>query len=87
MNAPLIVERTFPVAAERLWTALTDSQEMKQWYLNLPGFKAVVGYEFEFMTGKTKDTEFKHLCRITEVVPDKKISYTWRYDGFAGNYW
>lgn len=85
MNTPVIVERTFPVAAERLWRALTDGQEMKQWYFNLPDFRPVVGYEFEFTAGKTKENQFRHLCRVTEVVPDKKIAYTWRYDGYEGN--
>jgi uncharacterized protein YndB with AHSA1/START domain len=25
------------------------------------------------------------LCKVTEVVPHKKLTYSWRYDGFAGN--
>jgi uncharacterized protein YndB with AHSA1/START domain len=26
-----------------------------------------------------------HLCKITEVVIGKKLSYSWRYDGYEGN--
>lgn len=85
MNTPIIVERIFSVTPERLWKALTDKNEMKQWYFDLPEFKPVVGCEFTFMGGKTKDNQFKHLCRITEIVPNKKIAYTWRYDGYEGN--
>ena len=25
-----------------------------------------------------------HLCRVTEVVAQKKISYTWKYEGYEG---
>ena len=85
MNKPVIVERVFPVSSARMWKALTDKNEMKQWYFDLPEFKAVVGFEFTFMAGEDADHQFKHLCRITEAVPNKKIAYTWQYDGLAGN--
>lgn len=26
-----------------------------------------------------------HLCEITEVVPEKKLTYSWRYEGYSGN--
>jgi hypothetical protein len=25
------------------------------------------------------------LCEITEIIPEKKLAYTWKYDGFAGS--
>ncbi len=28
---------------------------------------------------------YLHLCKITEVIPGKKLSYSWRYDGYPGN--
>lgn len=85
MNTPIIVERVFSVSQERLWRALTDKNEMKQWYFDLPEFIPIVGFEFTFMGGKDADHQFKHLCRITEIMPNRKIAYTWRYDGYEGN--
>ena len=29
--------------------------------------------------------KYHHLCKITEVIPQKKIAYTWRYKGESGN--
>lgn len=26
-----------------------------------------------------------HLCVVTQVVENKKLAYTWRYDGYEGN--
>ncbi|MEO5984859.1 MAG: SRPBCC domain-containing protein [Ferruginibacter sp.] len=28
--------------------------------------------------------QYVHLCEVTQVVPGKKITYSWRYDGYAG---
>jgi uncharacterized protein YndB with AHSA1/START domain len=57
---------------------------MRSWYFELPEFKPEVGFEFEF-TVEHKGTKFRHLCRVTEVIPPRKIAYTWRYDGHEGD--
>ena len=56
---------------------------MKQWYFDLVEFKHEVGFEFEFYAGDEKK-KWLHLCKITEVVIGKKLTYSWRYDGYAG---
>jgi uncharacterized protein YndB with AHSA1/START domain len=81
MNAePIIVEKTFHAPVEKLWQALTDNGQMKQWYFQLEEFKPEVGFKFQFEGGDEKQT-FLHLCRITEVIPKKKLSHTWQYEG------
>jgi uncharacterized protein YndB with AHSA1/START domain len=57
---------------------------MKQWYFDLPEFKPEVGFSFDFMGGPDHK-QYKHLCTITEVVPGKKLTYSWRYEGYEGN--
>jgi uncharacterized protein YndB with AHSA1/START domain len=83
-NRVIVLERLFNVPAKRLWKALTDSKEMKAWYFDLPGFKAEVGFQFQFTGGHDDGIQYLHLCEVTEVVPDKKLTYSWRYDGYAG---
>jgi len=56
---------------------------MKQWYFKLPEFKPVVGFEFQFEGGPPEKT-YLHFCKITEVVAGKKITYSWRFDGYEG---
>lgn len=83
---PLVVERTYDNASvKKVWQALTDPEKVRQWYFDIPGFKAEVGFEFEFTAGETGGKQYRHLCRITEVIPEKKLAYTWRYDGYPGN--
>jgi uncharacterized protein YndB with AHSA1/START domain len=81
---PIIVERTFDAPVGRVWTTLTDVNEMRQWYFDLKEFKPQVGFEFEFIV-EHEGNSYHHLCRVTEVVPQKKIAYSWRYKGEPGD--
>ena len=80
----VVIERTFNAPAARVWKALTDVDQMREWYFDLKEFKAQVGFEFEFIV-EHEGNSYYHLCRVTEVVPQKKIAYTWRYKGEPGN--
>lgn len=81
---PLVIERTFDAPAATVWQALTDPQTMKQWYFDLPDFKAQVGYEFRFMGGRDEAHQYLHICVVTEVIERQKLTYSWRYDGYEG---
>jgi len=83
-NEPLVIERTFNASAARVWRALTNKDEMKQWYFDLKEFKPEVGFEFEF-TVEHEGMKYHHLCKITDVIPQKKLAYTWRYKGHEGD--
>ena len=80
----VIVERTFNAPVARVWKALTDVEEMRRWYFDLEEFKPEVGFEFEFIF-EHEGMRYHHLCRVTEVIPQKKLSYTWRYKGHEGD--
>jgi len=83
-NTSFTIERTFNASAAIVWKALTDKDDMKQWYFDLPEFKPEVGCEFSFTAGPP-GKDYLHLCKVTDVIPGKKISYSWRYDGYEGN--
>ena len=81
---PIVMERTLDAPVERVWTALTDVNEMRQWYFDLKEFKPEIGFEFEFVV-EHEGNNYHHLCKVTEVIPQKKIAYTWRYKGEPGD--
>ncbi|PYI70315.1 MAG: SRPBCC domain-containing protein, partial [Verrucomicrobia bacterium] len=60
------------------------ADEMRQWYFDLKEFKPEVGFEFEFVVEHEGNT-YHHLCKVTEVIPQQKIAYTWRYKGEPGD--
>ena len=78
------LERTLNAPVARVWKALTDVDQMRQWYFDLKEFKPQVGFEFEFVV-QHEGNGYHHLCKVTEVIPQKKIAYTWRYKGEPGN--
>ena len=80
----VVIERTFAAPVARVWKALTDVGEIKQWYFDLKEFKPEVGFEFEFIV-EHEGMKYHHLCKITEVIPQRKLAYTWRYKGHEGN--
>jgi uncharacterized protein YndB with AHSA1/START domain len=80
----VVMERTFNAPVERVWKALTDVEDMRRWYFDLKEFKPEVGFEFEFIV-EHEGMKYHHLCKITEVVPQKKLAYTWRYEGYEGD--
>src|SRR5215831_3570296 len=84
LTKAVIVERTFNAPVARVWKALTDVDQMRVWYFDLKEFKAKVGFEFEFVVEHQGNT-YHHLCKVTEVIPEKKIAYTWRYKGQPGD--
>ena len=84
LSEAVIIERTFAAPVARVWKAITNVEEMRRWYFELKEFKPEVGFEFEFIF-EHEGTKYHHLCKITEVIPQKKLAYTWRYQGHEGD--
>jgi uncharacterized protein YndB with AHSA1/START domain len=82
---PILLERLFNAPVEKVWKALTDKNEMKIWYFDLKEFKPEVGFKFSFTGGPSPERQYLHLCEISEVIPLRKLTHTWRYDGYPGN--
>lgn len=81
---PVIVERLFEAPVAKVWKAITDKDEMKNWYFDLDTFRPVTGFTFQFYGEGHTGEQYLHLCKITEVIEGRKISYTWTYQGFKG---
>jgi uncharacterized protein YndB with AHSA1/START domain len=81
---PIMIERIFNAPVPRVWQALTDVDQMREWYFDLKEFKAQIGFEFDFVVDH-EGNSYHHLCRVTEVIPERKIAYTWRYKGEPGD--
>ena len=85
MNAePFVIERELDAPVATVWSAITDQTAIKKWFFEFEEFKPEVGFEFQF-SGEDKGVTFLHHCKVTEVVPQKKLAYSWRYDGYEGD--
>jgi len=47
-HEPFVIERTFNALVEKVWKAISDKDQMKQWYFDIPEFEPVVGLEFHY---------------------------------------
>ncbi len=83
-SGPVVLERVYNAPIEKVWKALTVNEEMKEWYFNLAEFRPEVGFEFRFDVTH-EGNEYIHLCKVTEVVPGRKIAYSWRYKDQPGD--
>lgn len=82
-SAPFVIEQIYDAPVRKVWKALTDKSQMKQWYFDVSDFKPQVGFEFSF-EGGTPEKSYTHLCKVLEVIPEKKLVYTWSYQGYPG---
>lgn len=83
MSHPLITESTYNAPVDIVWQAITDREQMKQWYFDIESFKPEVGFEFTFK-GENEGRVYIHLCKITELIPGRKLKHSWRYQDYEG---
>jgi uncharacterized protein YndB with AHSA1/START domain len=82
---PLIVERTYNAQIEKVWKAITDRDQMKEWYFELKEFKAEKGFKFQF-TGGDENVKYLHECEVLFVDPPNTLSYSWTYPEHNSGY-
>jgi len=79
-----VIERTYNAPVEKVWNALTDKDQMKEWYFKLDEFRPEPGFEFSFAGQGRKGEKYIHLCKVLEAVKYKKLSYSWTYKDYPG---
>jgi uncharacterized protein YndB with AHSA1/START domain len=74
----------FPNSPEAVWEYLTNAELMKQWLMP-NDFQPILGYDFQFTTKPIPSLQLDGIfnCKVVEIVPLKKLSYSWK--GGSGN--
>jgi len=84
-NEQVITERVYNAPIERVWQAITDIEQMKQWYFDtLTEFEPEVGFEVRF-ENKHNGAILSNVFKVIDVVPGKKISHSWTILNNPGN--
>ena len=82
---PIVVEDTFNAPIAVVWKAITDQDQMRQWFFEpMTEFKPKVGFETQFDV-ECQGQVYSHEWRVTEVIPERRIVYDWRYGGISGD--
>jgi uncharacterized protein YndB with AHSA1/START domain len=84
-DEPVVIEQTFNASVDTVWHAITRIDQMRRWYFeNIPSFEPEAGFETRFSV-QSGDRDFVHLWKVTEVVPLRRITYNWKYEGYPGD--
>jgi uncharacterized protein YndB with AHSA1/START domain len=69
----------FPQPPEAVWEYLTNSDLMELWLMK-NDFQPILGHDFQFRTKPIPSMEFDGICycRVLEIIPFKKLSYSWK---------
>ena len=82
MSTPLIIEQVYEAPIEKVWRALADKDQLKDWYFpQVQKFEPVVGFRFAFAED---GSPYKKEWVVTEVVAGRKLAHTWAYQHHPG---
>ena len=80
----IVAEDFFAHPPEKVWKALTTAEIIGRWLMP-NDFEAVVGRHFTFTTQPKGDWDGVVRCEVLEVVPHRRLVYSWRGGSDAGN--
>jgi uncharacterized protein YndB with AHSA1/START domain len=69
----------YPHPPETVWEYLTKPELMEQWLMK-NDFQPIIGLDFQFRTSPIPSLNFDGIfyCKVLEIVPFKKLSYSWK---------
>jgi uncharacterized protein YndB with AHSA1/START domain len=69
----------FPHPPEAVWEYLTKPELMELWLMK-NDFQPIIGFDFQFREKPIPSLNFDGIfyCKVLEIVPFKKLSYSWK---------
>jgi len=84
-STPIVVEQTFNTPIDEVWKAIVDVDQMRKWFFEaITDFVPEIGFETQFNV-RVEDRDYLHMWKVIEVIPGRKISYSWQYGGYPGD--
>ncbi|KPH14957.1 SRPBCC domain-containing protein [Chryseobacterium sp. ERMR1:04] len=82
MDTPITVQFKINAPIEKVWKALTNKNEMKNWYFDIPDFELEVGKQFNFYE-PGDEKKYHHQGEILEIISHQKLKHSWSYPEFS----
>jgi uncharacterized protein YndB with AHSA1/START domain len=69
----------FPHPPQLVWEYLTTAELISDWLME-NDFQPILGHEFQFRTKPLPSFDFDGIvyCKVLEIVPLKRLSYSWK---------
>ena len=79
MAASIKHQLFFPHPPEAVWEYLTNAELMDLWLMK-NDFQPVIGYDFQFRAKPVPSLDWDGIlyCKVLEIVPFKRLSYSWK---------
>jgi uncharacterized protein YndB with AHSA1/START domain len=79
MAASIKHQLFFPHPPAAVWEYLTNAELMELWLMK-SDFQPIEGHEFNFRVNPMPSFDFDGIiyCKVLEIVPFKKLSYSWK---------
>jgi uncharacterized protein YndB with AHSA1/START domain len=79
MTGTILHSLFIPHSTEEVWEYLTKTELISQWLME-NDFLPQVGHDFQFRTRPMPNFDFDGIvyCKVLEIVPYKKVSYSWK---------
>jgi uncharacterized protein YndB with AHSA1/START domain len=80
MAASIRHQLFFPHPPSAVWQYLTNAELMELWLMK-NDFQPIKGHEFQFRIKPIPSLNFDGIvyCKVLEIEPFKKLSYSWRH--------
>lgn len=72
----IVFEAIYPTSIAAVWRALTDPEEIRAWLMETD-FAPVLGHGFTFRTDPRPGFDGTVRCRVLEIEPERRLSYSW----------
>jgi len=83
-DPPIVVSQQYEASTLEVWNAITRPQQMRKWYFEqIKDFKPELGFKTHF-TIAHNNRKFTHEWEVTEVISQKRITYSWQYAEYPG---
>ena len=79
MKADIHLEWFLNYSTKEIWECLTNAELIGQWLMK-NDFKPVVGHLFQFRDKPKKGFGWDGIvyCKVLEVIPERKLSFSWK---------
>ena len=79
MAASIKHQLFFPHPPAAVWEYLTNPELMELWLMK-SNFQPIMGHEFQFRVNPIPSLDFDGIiyCKVLEIDPFKKLSYSWK---------
>lgn len=79
MNKSIQQQIFYAHPPKAVWAYLTQPELMSQWLMP-NDFRPILGFDFQFTTKPIPSLDLDGIfyCKVLEIVPYKKLSYSWK---------